>query len=1063
MTGHLVVKVTLMACLVCAFTSSMAAVVKQESPASAGVGMDSLDCARGSVKAGSQVLPLPGSLPLVDYERKLYSWILDREYAALGWCHDKEVRDTGPFIDGQYHGTHPAVLIYYSPEVITWLFDRERGIEREIPDGAIIIKEMYAAPAQIYRDIRRLKDPDTYEVMRLQQLSDWTVMVKDSSASSDGWFWGSVSAPKLKDGEPESKEKALADQLDTRENNNQANSFVASNGVRQSGFGMPCLRCHASADNELTFVSLRNIEGFTAEGDPLRFLDDGSWRTASHFDTYPLSLLLKDPELKAVFDIALPQLPWSSQQRVRNAEENASFSEHDRDAVFESIAQVSDKGYQAKAKPEYVNRAFLGTFTQIPRLKASQIKKFPRQWLDHVVQKTGEPQEFVTSDNCIGCHGGLSADTFGTAMFIATGPSYGEGYDISEYGEWRWSPMGLAGRDPIFHAQLESEMALLERDGQAPEKSGLKSSVEQTKKAVNNTCLSCHGAMGQRQLTLDAHQGKVKLDKNFKVDYFYYTEQLSASEPQSAEEKKYHEYGGLAREGISCMVCHRIQAPNAKAVADWQPAKGWVNLDTADKTLAYLLFHNTTGRFDTADAGTLYGPFDVAQKPMEHALNLLPEKNEFIKESELCGTCHTINLPNIGATESTFPVLQQAEANPVFAEYPHSIEQATFLEWKNSAFARGETAQSCQDCHMPSRFETYTGDITLEKLTTKIATIEDINYPDADHGLPASELEVPVRPDYKRHTHVGLNGFLLTMFKQFESVLGVAPNSYMTGASKAGVDLALESMKLQARDATVTMSIDELSFDGETLIAKVTAKNKAGHRFPSGVAFRRGFIELLVKDGETIVWASGKTNDAGVIIDNAGRPLATEFLPAGECGFPTNNPAGCYQSHHQVITSDRQVQIYEELNRDNTQAFTTSFIHRVNIVKDNRLLPDGWRDASYFKNQGELIYQFMEATNPHYVNHDPDYQDQGPGFVGKDSLQYHIDLPAKYRGKPLSVEATMYYQAIPPYWLKHRFDLAPQGEATRRLHYLASHLNLEGTPLKQWKFRLHSAKATLSP
>ena len=33
--------------------------------------------------------------------------------------------------------------------------------------------------------------------------------------------------------------------------------------------------------------------------------------------------------------------------------------------------------------------------------------------------------------------------------------------NVSPFGEWRWSPMGLAGRDPIFYAQLDSEIAFV--------------------------------------------------------------------------------------------------------------------------------------------------------------------------------------------------------------------------------------------------------------------------------------------------------------------------------------------------------------------------------------------------------------------------------------------------------------------------------------------------------------------------------------------------------------------------------------------------------------------------
>ena len=76
-------------------------------------------------------------------------------------------------------------------------------------------------------------------------------------------------------------------------------------------------------------------------------------------------------------------------------------------------------------------------------------------------------------------------------MFLQTGPNYGDGYNISEYGEWRWSPMGLAGRDPIFFAQLESEFALLEEAG-----------VGDLSSNLGTTCLSCHGAMASGSLRL---------------------------------------------------------------------------------------------------------------------------------------------------------------------------------------------------------------------------------------------------------------------------------------------------------------------------------------------------------------------------------------------------------------------------------------------------------------------------------------------------------------------------------------------------------------------------------
>lgn len=53
---------------------------------------------------------------------------------------------------------------------------------------------------------------------------------------------------------------------------------------------------------------------------------------------------------------------------------------------------------------------------------------------------------------------------------------------------------------------------------------------------------------------------------------------------------------------------------------------------------------------------------------------------------------------------------------------------------------------------------------------------------------------------------------------------------------------------------------------------------------------------------------------------------------------------------------------------------------------------------------------------------------------------------------PLSVEVTLYYQSIPPTYLKDRFDSA-DGPATKRLHFLGSHM-LESPEITQWKLKI---------
>ena len=992
-----------------------------------------------TTKAQPADLRLPSTMATQDYQRLLYKWLMTRKYKALNWRSDKTVRDTGAYINGQYFGTHPAVRIHYSPEVIAWLENGRRG---EIADGAMIVKEMFSPPAVFYQQMSghpKLAASADYENFVDSMVTAWTVMVRDKEGSKDGWYWANPSAGSYTPSSPGEKKP---DQPPVQETLAKAidNQLDHLNKAPESEFGAPCLRCHASADSHFTFSDLDNIKGLSASKEPLRFLVDNSWRRAGFFDDYPLAFYKFDPYVQQHF-----MLP--DELRPNNgAPDSASIvnSAHGENASVDEVEPVA-----SQPLPE-ADKLFLETFKFSTAINKNRVRKFPSQWMDQVLPASHQTQAFISSDNCLGCHGGLSGAPNGPVMFAANKEGSAGGYNLSEYGEWRWSPMGLAGRDPIFHAQLESEMKLLERDSKQ-QPTPLQASLEKTSEVVTNTCLSCHGAMGQRQLKIDAQKsasegGGAKLNANFSTEYFYLKKQLTDAAPPSAD-AEYEPYGALARDGVSCAICHHIDKPSESMVQGWSPPTAWLT-DPTQKLLAYTLFHNNTGRFVQGPADQFFGPFEeVAELPMDRVLGVTPVHNEFIQDSQLCGTCHTINLPNIGATKPANPVLNQATI-PEFEGYQHSIEQATFLEWQNSVFAQnpnGENSrfQSCQDCHMPGGFTSLDGSVKLNQVTTQIATIQDIDYPEASNRLPNNELTVPLRSDYKRHEHVGLNVFLLEMFDQFPQILGVDKSDYMTGV-KNGVELAKENMVRQARLNTAGISVDSVAVKDKKLTAKVTVTNRTGHRFPSGVAFRRAFIEFVVLEGDKEIWGSGRTNSVGVIVGGENKPLPTEFLPDSDT----------YQPHYTKIDQQNQVQIYEELNQNAQGAFTTSFIHRVEAIKDNRLLPDGWRQSGQFAASGELLLEFMAATDPHGVGQDPDYRDQGPGFQGKDRLTYEVVLPKGVDLNNLSVRATLYSQSIPPSWLHQRFSTAPDGDATQRLYYLASHLNVQDTHIKDWKLKL---------
>jgi hypothetical protein len=1009
-------------------------------------------------------LPLPSSLPLDDYEEQLYDFLFERAYVDLSWCVDRQVRDTGPFILESNYGTHPAVRIFYSPGVMTWL---RNGREGEIPDGAMIIKEMFASPAARYEELRasvaaRFADNPVdadaqFEAALQAMLEAWTVLVKDKSVSKDGWFWANPAPGSGPD------------------------SYDAPFNFPASGAGLgTCLRCHASAESEATFASLSNIKGFEQFGDPLRFRVDNAWRT-----NLP-------PELR-------PAEGRSESELIANLFQHLPESHRAPAAVTSPALPGPDPAFLAMFTP--VQRASDGRPVSLLRPAADQIRAFPGQWADHVPAAPNGAEQFITSDNCLGCHGGLGGAPSGVTMFVQTGPNYGDGFNVSEFGEWRWSPMGLAGRDPIFFAQLESEFAILAqnaRDGLFPA-----DQLRVYQQAVANTCLSCHGAMGQRQLEIDVREQTPDIDD----PNFYYPDYTGLVTPLTAEQARqqrdttvdglngehsvapYGKYGNLAREGISCTVCHHIDAPTQ-----------WTDEMTRNEKLAVFLSFSTTGVFPYSPPDELNGPFDdVKTKPMEHALGIEPKENPYIQDSKMCGTCHAINLPNVDAPTNVplsgldardQEVLNQAARNgaegphPVplsnlLVDFQHSIEQATYLEWENSDFAWDpNTQQSCQDCHMPGGFRTLDGAIDIAQVSTQIATIQDSTYADVEHDLSDEDIDIPVRDDYRRHELVGLNVFLVEMFNQFDQILGVDQSDYMTSATN-GDELAIENMVRQARDDTVALDLAITSASQGALEAAVRVTNKVGHRLPSGVGFRRVFLELLVtrdRDGaEDVVWGSGRTNSVGVIVDEHGVPLDTEFfdqgsrMPPAQCADQGYGEVALYQEHHQVITAQNQVQIYEELVLDADGQFTTSFIHRDCHPKDNRLIPFGTIDPETEPREfqarfgdSETIEAFMKATVPEgAAADDPDF---GPG---QDTVRYQITLPQGLDLSELTVTATMYSQAIPPYWLRDRFrwgsNLPPdQRQGTERLYYLTSHLNTEGTPIENWKLPLVSVTADVS-
>jgi hypothetical protein len=212
----------------------------------------------------------PGVVPLDQYEHTLDDFISHYCHRRQGWARDKTVRDAGPFVatlvsgdwSGNEQATHMPVLIWYSPKMVDWLTEyRSPGQTTlnppPVPDGAIMVKEMYnSTPAAACRV------PDLLKLKPVEQGA--AVMIRDSKAAKDGWFWGWYGWPKP---------------VPVKDWWRVDYPPVASSSLPFMGFGQYCLNCHASARDNQTFASPANIMG--QPGTYLSFLSQDFFRNQS--------------------------------------------------------------------------------------------------------------------------------------------------------------------------------------------------------------------------------------------------------------------------------------------------------------------------------------------------------------------------------------------------------------------------------------------------------------------------------------------------------------------------------------------------------------------------------------------------------------------------------------------------------------------------------------------------------------------------------------------------------------------------------------------------------------
>ena len=348
------------------------------------------------------------------------------------------------------------------------------------------------------------------------------------------------------------------------------------------------------------------------------------------------------------------------------------------------------------------------------------------------------------------------------------------GEDISIGLDWRPSMMANSSRDPYWQASVRRESI------DHPE----------SKPAIEDECSVCHMPIIHLQAKREGRKAEVFAHLPFNPD---------------------NKDNAAAEDGVSCSVCHQIAKEN---------------LGTPE---------TFNGAFKVNDPATgnhrlEYGPFAIDaghQRVMQSSTGgFLPTEAAHIRDSALCGTCHTLSTQALGPDGKKI------------GSFP---EQMPYLEWLHSNYP-GKS--SCQSCHMPEVHE--------EVAVTSVLG--------------------PPRAGMRRHEFVAANFFMQHMLNKYRGDLSVSalPQELTSAAGRTVAFLRTQSARV---------SIRNLESSSSRLTMEVFVENLSGHKLPTAYPSRRAWLHVAIRDasGRTVFESGGLNPDASIKgNDNDTDPLRFE-------------------------------------------------------------------------------------------------------------------------------------------------------------------------------------------
>lgn len=410
----------------------------------------------------------------------------------------------------------------------------------------------------------------------------------------------------------------------------------------------------------------------------------------------------------------------------------------------------------------------------------------------------------------------------------------------------------------------------------------------------------------------------------------------------------------------SCAECH------ASFVSDWAQSMH-SNAARDPYFIAKLSNEVMFGSFVEEECAKCHTPLAKIEARLEGRvvrilgngfLNESSNLHEFAIEGVSCTLCHQIKRNNISGNYLIDPIAKKPERavyGPFIPAYGIEMYRSVgYFPTKSEIFLK---ADFCGNCHVLYTPTVEEGKIVkhFPEQTTFFEWMNSIYNPKKtcqSCHMKGDSFVISTRPENlferqaKHHHFSGANVQILKLM-----------------GDEIGARRAEDQLKSSAEIKIISVKIREGEIE---ILVEIT--NNAGHKFPTGFPSRRAIVHLVVEDSSGIIFESGRVLKNGKVV--------------GE-DYP--------EMHYDLITSDDQVQIYESVMMAGDGNYTTDLLKAHGYLKDNRILPKGFR---------------ISSAHPDTIPIGVEDDNFSPG---KDRITYLVKKDFK---RPLKIRAELLYQPI---------------------------------------------------